>query len=1125
MVRVRVGDELLRALPAPLLVVNSETLRIVFANAAAEELFEQSNDALERRTLPELCLPDRRARVTQALRTLEDGQQLRLREALWVGHTRQMTAEWNISTASLGGERVLLVIVRDVGAPGESERRARSRGTRRRSRDERRQDLVVRVDPQGCFISANDACCRLFGRTREELVGSNALSFVHPDDIPAAMSARRALRSGTQRVEVELRVRTVHGWRWLRWESHPVQNDAEHVTEIHSIGRDVTGEKLDEAAHTQSDEMVRALLNAPMYAAVLVDREGKILVANETAAHYLNTTAAELTGRSFQLLLPDDGVNERSVRLRRAFETGEPQHFEDERDGNIFEIAIYPLRNSQNQVDRVAIFARDMTGQKHAEDAMRRQDMLLQGVARATQRLMQPGDHERVVNEALQILGQASDSDYAYIFQIVPLSDGSDIRLVQQNLWSRLGDGEAGVGWPNPILVRANGLENLYALLERHEIVSGSTETLAALRTPFLERWGIRSLLAAPIFIDARLWGFVGLHDRCEAREWSRQEASALQTMAASIGAAKQREQVEARLRREREIADTLREIGTVLTSTLDLDEMLARLLDQARRIVPYDSANVMLIRDNEARIVHCIGHDAFGTPLELVRQVRFSLDGSPYIGQIVRRGTPLLVPDVARSPVWKHTPGTAHIRCWLGMPILVRGEVVGLFALDSATPEYFNDEHIRMLLPFAQQASVAFENARLYEQQRAQAAELAARLEQLDALHSASQSILSTLDLDVILSRFAEQMTHLTRSASTTICDFDVETRSGVVQAVWPEDDRACKRGDRVDFGSPLLRPVIDEHQLVRLTADEACQAFPGRRFLERIHELIVVPVFSHTRTLGVALLRDYEPTHAFSEDDLQTCRALANQAAIAFEQALLFSDIRELERVKSEMIRLASHDLRGPLTRLQAYLEVFAGQFEHLPPERRQMYLRQARETTDQMQQIVSDLLSLERIEKQHRMAQPLVWADLIARALDTAQAELAEKHHELVVECADDLPVGRGDPVRLARAIYNLIANAIKYTPAGGRITVRGRVKLYGDTPCVAIEIEDTGIGIPLDQQARLFEPFYRVEQDAAADIPGLGLGLSVVKAAVAYHNGKVYVDSEPGKGSLFGFWIPV
>ena len=1125
MVKARVGDELLRALPAPLLVVNSETLRIVFANAAAEALFDQTHDVLERRTLPELCFPGGRSRVTRALRALQDGQQLHLREALRVGHARQMTAEWSISTASLGGERVLLVVVHAVGGQDESERHTRARGTRGRSGDERGRDLVVRVDPQGCFISANDACCRLFGRTREELAGSNALSFVHPDDIPAAMSARRALRAGNQHVEVELRVLTVHGWRWLRWESLPVQNDAGDMTEVHFFGRDVTGEKLGEAARSEFDEMVRALLNAPMYAAVLVDREGKVLVANATAAHYLNTTSAELTGRSFPLLLPDDGVNERSVRLRRAFETGEPQHFEDERDGHIFEIAMYPLHNNWQQVDRVAIFARDMTDQKHAEDAMRRQDMLLQGVARATQRLMQPGDHERVVSEALQILGQASDTDYAYIFQIIPLPDGSDIQLVQRNLWSRHGDGEAGAGWPDPILVRANGLENLYALLERHEIISGSTETLAALRTPFLERWGIRSLLAAPIFIDARLWGFVGLHDHCEAREWSRQEASALQTMAASIGAAKQREQVETRLRREREIADTLREIGTVLASTLDLDEMLARLLDQARRIVPYDSANVMLIRDNEARIVHCIGHDAFGTPLELVRQVRFSLDGSPYIGQIVRRGTPLLVPDVTRSPVWKHTPGTAHIRCWLGMPILVRGEVVGLFALDSATPEYFNDEHIRMLLPFAQQAAVAFENARLYEQQRAQAAELAARLEQLDALHSASQSILSTLDLDVILSRFAEQMTHLTRSASTTICDFHVETRSGVVQAIWPEDDRACKRGDRVDFGSALLRPVIDEHQLVRLTADEACQAFPGRRFLERIHELVVVPVFSHTRTLGVALLRDYDPMHAFSEDDLQTCRALASQAAIAFEQALLFSDIRELERVKSEMIRLASHDLRGPLTRLQAYLEIFADQFEHLPPERRQMYLRQARETANQMQQIVSDLLSLERIEKQHRMAQPLVWADLVARALETAQAELAEKHHELVVECPADLPIGRGDPVRLERAIYNLIANAIKYTPAGGRITVRGRVKPYGDTPCVAIEIEDTGIGIPLDRQARLFEPFYRVEQDAAADIPGLGLGLSVVKAAVVYHNGNVYVDSEPGKGSLFGFWIPV
>lgn len=756
-----------------------------------------------------------------------------------------------------------------------------------------------------------------------------------------------------------------------------------------------------------------------------------------------------------------------------------------------------------------------------------RRDALLQGVANATNRLMQPGSYDRTVREALAILGEASDTDCVAVFQLMPLPEEQDTVFVRQQHWTRQGaDEPRRPDFPGQLAVHQSGLEGFYARLERYEMVSGTPQTLPELQALFAQV-PVRSLIIAPIFIDVSLWGFIGLGDLYAGRVWRREEASALQTLAASIGAAKQREQIEQKLRDEREIADTLREVGAVLTSTLDLDEMLARLLSQARRIVSYDSANVMLINDGIARIVHCIGHDKFGTPLEQVRSVQFPLNQSSYIRYLVTHRTPLVVPDVRHSAVWKDTPGSQHVRSWLGMPFLVLGEVVGMFALDSITPNYFNDEHVRMLLPFAQQAGIAYENVRLYERQRAQALELAARLDQVDALYNASQSILSSLDLDVILQRFAEQMTRLTRSASAAICDFDPAARAGVVRAVWPEfahtDESSWRRGARLNFTSPLLEPVINRHEVVRYSAEQVREAFGGKHGFERADELVVVPVFSPARTLGLALLHD-DPAHRFTPADLQTCRALANQAAIAFEQALLFSEVRELERVKSEMIRLASHDLRGPLTRLQAYLDVIDRRFETLPPDRRQGYLRQAAEAADQMQQIISDLLSLERIEEQRQLRQPVVWAELIARAVDSVQADLAESPCTLTVDCPDTLDDGRGDPVRLERALSNLIANAIKYSPGGGQIIVRARAKDYGEQRCVAVEVEDCGIGIPPEKQSQLFEPFYRVET-AADDFPGLGLGLSVVKAAVSYHNGSVYVDSEPGRGSLFGFRIPL
>ena len=194
----------------------------------------------------------------------------------------------------------------------------------------------------------------------------------------------------------------------------------------------------------------------------------------------------------------------------------------------------------------------------------------------------------------------------------------------------------------------------------------------------------------------------------------------------------------------------------------------------------------------------------------------------------------------------------------------------------------------------------------------------------------------------------------------------------------------------------------------------------------------------------------------------------------------------------------------------------------FDEMPSERRQGYLRRAAEAAGQMQHIISNLLSLERIEEQHRIAQPVVWSELITKAVESVQADVDESGCVLEVDCPEKLSDGWGDPLRLERALTNLIANAVKYSPQGGRVVVRAREKQYGPQACVTIEVEDCGIGIPADQQSQLFDPFYRVEA-TADDFPGVGLGLSVVKAAVSYHNGRVYVDSEPGQGSTFTLWL--
>ena len=150
------------------------------------------------------------------------------------------------------------------------------------------------------------------------------------------------------------------------------------------------------------------------------------------------------------------------------------------------------------------------------------------------------------------------------------------------------------------------------------------------------------------------------------------------------------------------------------------------------------------------------------------------------------------------------------------------------------------------------------------------------------------------------------------------------------------------------------------------------------------------------------------------------------------------------------------------------------------------------------------------------------------MIEQALNVIHIEREVKQQQLHVECPDNLQGGRGDAVQLTRALANLLGNAVKYTPEGGRITVRAFKEVANPGSRVVIEVEDTGIGIAEEHLYAIFDPFYRVQQPGTGpideDVPGIGLGLSVVKSAVEYHHGKVFVRSTPGQGSVFGFWIP-
>ncbi|MDZ4671567.1 MAG: PAS domain-containing sensor histidine kinase [Phototrophicales bacterium] len=274
-------------------------------------------------------------------------------------------------------------------------------------------------------------------------------------------------------------------------------------------------------------------------------------------------------------------------------------------------------------------------------------------------------------------------------------------------------------------------------------------------------------------------------------------------------------------------------------------------------------------------------------------------------------------------------------------------------------------------------------------------------------------------------------------------------------------------------------------------------------------------------------------ELIHTLVQDVTQRYRAeqaLAQQIRESAKQydeiQALFEKVNKLEQLKSDMIRVAAHDLRSPLSVFVTHLDVMSLELseEGFIPDKKTLleHLEDMRHATKRMRRIIEDILSLERIEQnaQHAEYSPVELTSMVRGIFRDYESQAKNHAHQFTLTCPTTPIIIQGDIAQLREAISNLISNALKYTPEMGRIEVVAMTK--GN--CARFEVIDTGYGIPKDKQTSLFQPFYRAKSKETRHIEGTGLGLYLVKNIVERHHGTLIFKSVQGKGSHFGFEIP-
>lgn len=415
-------------------------------------------------------------------------------------------------------------------------------------------------------------------------------------------------------------------------------------------------------------------------------------------------------------------------------------------------------------------------------------------------------------------------------------------------------------------------------------------------------------------------------------------------------------------------------------------------------------------------------------------------------------------------------------------------------------------------------------------ERKRAQVI-LEKRYNQLATLRAVAEMINVSLDLNQVLQTSLDEALRLSAA------------NAGFIALATPEDVRISKVagayskgviGEMIHFGEGIVGRVLatQEPEMVMDVSNDP----DYKNDFDEARMLMAFPLLSQDRLIGLLNLESFDP-FGFDEANFEFMTLLASRIAIAIDNARLYDfvngqldelqslneELHRAEALKTDMIRIANHDLKNPLGVAIGYTDMLQMENKVFSQEHRD-YLDGIEDSLERAENILRDFLSVDAIEERSKGAtmQRVDLMVLAQRAIKEYKPRLEAKSLSLSLDIEDQGLMVKADETQLYEAITNLISNAIKYTPEGGNIRIETAMTSHLKA---LFAVHDDGYGIPNDRQHRLFEPFFRSKTVETATIEGTGLGLHLVKNIIERHNGEIVFNSVYRHGSTFGFTLPI
>lgn len=628
-------------------------------------------------------------------------------------------------------------------------------------------------------------------------------------------------------------------------------------------------------------------------------------------------------------------------------------------------------------------------------------------------------------------------------------------------------------------------------------------EELASLRTYLRER-DSHSLMVTPMFTGEEVHGLLLLH-KDKPHHYSQDEVELIRTISnqAAIAIENARLFAETRLltedlehrveeRTEQLVSEhqrnaTLLRIITELSASLDLEQVLHRTLKVLNEVAQAEQIRCLFWRPGEPDLIPAAQIHINGSASMVSDESGSGLENR-LSNWVMNHRQPILIKNIHDHPLGKHVySGPAHYQGAIGAPLMVGEEILGALLLFHKSPGHFSEDQLDLVQATAHQIAVTINNADLYNLVRDQAEDLGNMLRNQQIEASRSRAILESIAEGVVVTDASNAITFFNASAEKIL--------------------------------------DLDRDQILSRSLDHFTGLFgkAARSWMNTIHNWSNDP--------GA-----YQPGETYSERlNLEDGRVVSVQLAPVYMRGdflgtvSIFHDIThqvEVDRLKTDFVATVSHELRTPMTSIKGYVDVLLMGAAGGLSEQQTNFLKIVQENTQRLTILVNDLLDISRIEANRvKLAlQPIDLYTLMETILDEFRTRSMEgKNLQFVLNAPSDLPRVFGDPERIRQILASLLDNAYHYTLESGKVTLKARQ----DGAEVQIDVTDSGIGIPPEEQPHVFERFYRGENQLILETSGTGLGLSIVQHLVGMHGGRIWLESTgiPGEGSTFSFTLPL